>query len=189
MRQLALAALFVLLFACGKNPPTPAAPTSPMAPVAPLAKTSPTPVPGSVAAKLERVSDGDTITLADQTRVRYLGIDTPELKDREPFAKEATERNKALLDAGELRIIPRKKDVYDRTLATVLAGGVDVVETLLREGLGWLYADDLDAALRERYLTAQRAAMDAGRGLWPHLRAATGKVIANTRSGVFHSPG
>jgi len=37
------------------------------------------------------VYDGDTLTLNDGSKVRLLGIDTPELKEKQPFALEAKE--------------------------------------------------------------------------------------------------
>ena len=43
-----------------------------------------------------RVIDGDTIELESGQRVRYLGIDTPETG--EPYAAEATERNRELVE-------------------------------------------------------------------------------------------
>ena len=40
------------------------------------------------------VYDGDTITLQDGTKVRLLGIDTPEIKEKQPFALEAKKYTK-----------------------------------------------------------------------------------------------
>ena len=38
---------------------------------------------------VRNVYDGDTLTLIDERRVRLLGIDTPEIKEQQPFAQEA----------------------------------------------------------------------------------------------------
>ena len=39
--------------------------------------------------KVIKVYDGDTVTIEDNRRIRFLGIDTPELNENQPFAKEA----------------------------------------------------------------------------------------------------
>lgn len=187
-------ALAALLAACGKAPPPPEKPAEPKAAVLP--KVAPAPTPGAFTATVRTVTDGDTIALADGRSARYVGIDTPEfmkkkgsawVEDPEPFGREATERNREILTAGDLRFIPHGKDHYDRLLVTVHADDVDVVETLLREGLGWLHSEDLDAPLRERYLAAQVEAIDAGRGIWSRVKDAKGEVNAS-KSGVFHDP-
>ena len=38
---------------------------------------------------VRNVYDGDTLTLTDERRVRLLGIDTPEIKEKQPYAEEA----------------------------------------------------------------------------------------------------
>src|SRR5690606_24563738 len=59
-------------------------------------------------AQVERVVDGDTLLLADQTRVRLQGIDTPETvkpdTPPQPWGQEATEFTRAFLAAGPVRL-------------------------------------------------------------------------------------
>ena len=54
------------------------------------------------------VIDGDTIILEDDRRVRYIGIDTPELPHGtvklECFAKEATQKNKELVLGKKIKL-------------------------------------------------------------------------------------
>lgn len=153
------------------------------------------------AVTLKDVNDGDTITLSDDTVVRYLGINTPEfmrieggawVEDPEAFGRDARARNDRLVRAGDLRIFPIERTTHDRTLASILVVAedqrIDVVEQLLREGLGWLDDTDLDAGLRQRYVEAQVEAIDAKRGLWEHVAAREGEVHAS-KSGIFHVPG
>ena len=49
-------------------------------------------------AKVKKAIDGDTISLADGTMIRYIGIDTPEVNGpytkAEPFGIEASEFNR-----------------------------------------------------------------------------------------------
>ena len=57
---------------------------------------------------VKRVIDGDTIVLADGSRLRYIGIDTPELghEDIEVklLAQQAKEFNEQLIDNKEVRL-------------------------------------------------------------------------------------
>jgi len=181
--------LAVLLAACGQSP----SPEPQKSPALPKAGPPPTTLPATV----KSVLDGDTITLADGTSARYVGIDTPEfmkkkgstwVEDPEPFGREATLRNREILAGGEVRYVTHGKDHYDRALVTVHVGDIDVVETLLREGLGWFHGDDVDGPLRVRYVAAQVEAIDAGRGIWSRVKSAAGEVNAS-KSGVFHDPG
>lgn len=78
--------------------------------------------------RCRNVYDGDTLTLEDDARVRLIGIDTPELKERQPFALEAKEYTKKYcngkdvwLTFGEIggRDNDKNKDHYGRLLAFI----------------------------------------------------------------------
>ena len=56
-----------------------------------------------------RVIDGDTIEIRGGDRVRYIGIDTPEIG--EPYYSEATAKNKELVNGKEVRLV---KDVSEK---------------------------------------------------------------------------
>ena len=80
------------------------------------------------------------LTLPDDTAADPKGFDTPELHGRceeeKALAKEAAERLRALADAGGLRLCTDgRRGRYGRLLGTLSAGGVNVGEVLLREGL------------------------------------------------------
>ena len=51
---------------------------------------------------VRNVYDGDTLTLVDERRVRFLGIDTPEVKEKQPFAEEAKEYTKSRCHKKEI---------------------------------------------------------------------------------------
>jgi len=53
---------------------------------------------------VEWIIDGDTIVLEGGERIRYIGMDTPEMSSEQPFAKEATELNAILVDGREVRL-------------------------------------------------------------------------------------
>mmetsp|Transcript_15146 Transcript_15146/g.32879 ORF Transcript_15146/g.32879 Transcript_15146/m.32879 type:complete len:291 (-) Transcript_15146:96-968(-) len=74
------------------------------------------------------VYDGDTLTLDDGSRVRLLGIDTPELKEKQPFALEAKEYTKKYCHGKNIWLTfqenggienDKNKDHYGRLLAFI----------------------------------------------------------------------
>jgi micrococcal nuclease len=76
---------------------------------------TPTPTPSQPQfAKVIRVIDGDTIEIENNVKVRYIGMDTPELHDpRKPvqcFAQEAYLKNKELVEGKTVRL---EKDVSE----------------------------------------------------------------------------
>ncbi|MCM3088518.1 thermonuclease family protein [Bhargavaea ginsengi] len=102
--------------------------------------------------ELVKTIDGDTIKIrynGQEENVRYLLIDTPETSHprlgKQPFGEQAKERNRELVNSGELSIefdIGDRTDKYGRLLAYVYVNGKSVQETLLREGLarvGYVY--------------------------------------------------
>ena len=109
------------------------------------------------------VVDGDTLRIGNE-RIRLLGIDAPELSQTCRDAKgsawacggEASARLKTLA-AADLTCTRRGLDRYGRTLAICRAGGVDVGETLVREGLAVSYGD---------YWFIEQTARLARRGIW-----------------------
>src|SRR5690606_8747720 len=80
-----------------------------------------------VPATVERVIDGDTIVVrlnGALERVRYLGIDAPELQPAaQCHAEEAAEANRRMLAGGLVRLTfdRERRDEYGRLLAYVWA--------------------------------------------------------------------
>jgi len=117
--------------------------------------------------------DGDTLELTDGTRVRLIGINTPESVDpRRPveyMGKEAAAYTADLLTGKEIILEPGRQplDRYGRTLAWVwLPDGRFVNALLVLEGYAQVatYADNPDHA--DLLLRCQREAQAVGRGLW-----------------------
>ena len=116
------------------------------------------------------VVDGDTLWIGNE-KIRLLGIDAPELSQTCGDAKggtwacgrEATARLRALASAGELTCTRRGPDRYGRTLAICRAGGVDVGETLVREGLAVSYLSPTGPG---DYRSLELTARLARRGIW-----------------------
>ena len=126
---------------------------------------------------LVSTTDGDTIRVlyngVDEP-VRYLLIDTPETNHprlgKQPFGPEAKERNRALVNSGQLTLefdIGEKRDKYGRLLAYVYVDGKSVQEILIREGLARVaYAYPPNIRHLTLYEEAQKEAQSKKAGFW-----------------------
>jgi micrococcal nuclease len=143
---------------------------------------------------VKRVNDGDTVQLTDGRRVRFIGVNTPEINHErntaEPFGFEARARNIELLGSRRIRLeldIERFDD-YGRTLAYVfLPDGSMVNEKLLQSGLAYCLYRIPNVKYEARLLKAQRQAMQNRCGLWREWREKEGRYIGNCNSRRFHA--
>lgn len=127
-------------------------------------------------AVVNRVIDGDTIELLDGRRVRYIGMDTPELgslsiKDQ-CFAQEATEKNKELVQGKEVKLLKdiSETDKYKRLLRFVWVDGLFVNEYLLQEGFAKLESVPPDITYQNVFHAAEVKAKQEHIGLWKSCR-------------------
>lgn len=135
---------------------------------------SSTPEPNCPASETEAVVtyvvDGDTIDVmigATEYRVRYIGIDTPELRG-ECYAAEAKAWNAALVDG---RMVCLEKDVsdvdrYGRLLRYVWIGPTMVNASLVRNGYAEAVEYPPDVAYAGLFATLEAEAIASGAGLW-----------------------
>jgi micrococcal nuclease len=157
--------------------------------------------PPDARVRVIRVVDGDTVVLEDGLHLRYRGCDTPEtyrfLRDPEPWAEEATRRNRQMVEGAwvRLRFPPagmRAIDPHGRVLADVyLEGGADgdsVAEVLLREGLARMSVPELDPETAGRMRKAQDEARAASRGVWavPAARTQEETFVASRNGRMIH---
>lgn len=114
------------------------------------------------------VIDGDTIELADGRRVRYLGIDTPELG--EPYSNQALAKNRHLVEGKvvELQIGKRDQDEYGRLLRYVYVDGVFVNAELVAQGYAKAYIFDPDERFSQVLVQLEQYAKMRKCGLWGH---------------------
>ncbi|OQX03382.1 MAG: hypothetical protein BWK80_55830 [Desulfobacteraceae bacterium IS3] len=140
------------------------------------------------------VDDGDTIVLENNEKIRYIGINTPEIahpdKSAEHYGPEAAKFNKKLVLSKKVRLEfdNEKQDQYGRTLAYIFSeDGTMVNEKLVEQG----YAHVLTGKSKGKYdsllLKKQQAAMDAGKGMWKDWKETAGSYIGNSRSKRFHT--
>jgi micrococcal nuclease len=142
---------------------------------------------------VKRITDGDTIELADGRFVRYIGVNAPEINHEhntaEPFGLKARMRNAELVGGHRIRLELdlERLDAYGRTLAYVfLPDGSMVNEQLLRSGLAYCLYKMPNVKYEGRLLKAQRDAMHAKLGMWRDWRETGEWYVGNRNSRRFH---
>jgi endonuclease YncB( thermonuclease family) len=114
------------------------------------------------------VVDGDTVRLSNGDRVRYIGIDTPEIG--EPYYEEARSANRRLVEGEKIRLEEdiNDEDTFGRLLRYVYADGTFVNAELARQGYALVYRQDRFPE-NKYYDILEEAADEAaanGRGIW-----------------------
>jgi len=142
------------------------------------------------------VDDGDTVVLADGRRVRYIGINAPEVAHREkkgePFGEAARDFNRRLVykKGVRLELDEEKYDAYKRLLAYVfLKNGDFVNQMIVARGLAYVLYRKPNIKYNTVLLKTQRRAMDLHQGMWRHWEEKEGRYPGNKRSKRFHLPG
>jgi micrococcal nuclease len=143
------------------------------------------------------VFDGDTILLDTGHRVRYVGIDAPEIgregRESEFMALEARAFNRRLVAQRSLRLEfdRERKDRHGRLLAYVfLEGGEMVNGLLIREGFAHVLYKKPNLKYQALFLRYQRHAITQKLGLWARKVSPTGEpyYVGNSSSKRFHRP-
>lgn len=135
------------------------------------------PVPSdAIAARVERVVDGDTFVAAiagRSERVRLIGVDTPETVDPDrpvqPYGKEASSFAKRMLTDRTVRLEGdvEPRDRYGRLLAYVwLPDGTFWNALLAAEGYAQLITIPPDVSYAGLFRDLVGEARAANRGLW-----------------------
>ncbi len=126
-------------------------------------------------ARVSYVFDGDTVALADRTRVRFIGINTPEIahdgRPAEAYGPEAKTALRRLLDRHgnrvNLRYDAEAHDRYGRRLAHLyLSDGTSIETWLLERGLATTLAIPPNVWNIGCYRRAEETARSARRGIW-----------------------
>ena len=144
--------------------------------------------------QVSHVDDGDTIVLTDGRRIRYIGINTPEIghmgRKSEPFARKAKAFNRYLVTGRRIRLVfdREKKDRYGRHLAYLfLEDGTFVNKKIVAAG----YAHVLYRHPNDRYadvlLKAQRKAMESSKRDVAQLEGAVGALSGQHEIKTFPS--
>lgn len=122
-----------------------------------------------VTAEVIQVIDGDTIIIEGGYRVRYIGIDAPEIYPKvEAFGLEAWLANRQLVEGKEVRLERdvSETDKYGRLLRYVYVDDILVNAELVRLGLAWAKAYPPDTKYQDYLEELEQQARRAGRGMW-----------------------
>ena len=123
---------------------------------------------GRDTAIVSRVVDGDTVELEGNVKIRYIGIDTPEIDTQDCFAEEAKTQN-GLLVAGktiEMEYDDPKLDRYGRTLAYVYVDGLFVNAKMVEQGYARAYPYTKGQRYEQLFADLEADAQAHNRGLW-----------------------
>jgi len=139
------------------------------------------------------VNDGDTIVLTNGKRVRYIGINSPEIdhdKQRaQPYGYAAKTFNRQMVLNRNIRLeFDRERhDRYGRVLAYIfLPDGIFLNEYMLQEGYAFFLFHKPNLKYNQRLLNAQQEAMKAGKGLWNNWSEPRKRYVGNRNSRRFH---
>ena len=119
--------------------------------------------------KVIEVIDGDTITIEGGQRVRYIGIDTPEIyPEAEDFGIEAWQANRRLVEGKQVRLERdvSETDKYGRLLRYVYIDDTFVNAELVKKGLAEAIAYPPDTKYQDYLEQMEAEAREAGRGMW-----------------------
>jgi micrococcal nuclease len=142
------------------------------------------------------VFDGDTILLDSGEKIRYLGIDAPEVAHEgtpaDCYGNEAKAFNREMVlhKRVSLRYERVKTDSYGRFLAYVfLAEGRCVNAEMVLRGYALVFRSSEGFERFDEFLTHQRQAIRSNRGLWSECNTQpAAHYSGNRRSHVFHRP-
>lgn len=136
---------------------------------------------------IAKVTDGDTVELEDGTKVRLIGIDTPEASENNEFwrdlgrlegvggkeellalGRQASRRVKGMASGKRcwLEYENERRDQYGRDLAYIhLEDGGILNELILAQGYAKVYLS-FNFKYKKRYIRLQISAMRNRRGFW-----------------------
>ena len=138
---------------------------------------TPSDPPGDLEGVIGRVIDGDTIELSNGVRIRYIGVDTPELRRHihgywvyrpQRLAEEAMAFNQQLVEGKRVRLEydEERTDQYHRELAYVFVGDLFVNAELIRSGYARVFPLPPNLKYSSLFLKLQEQAKDQQKGIW-----------------------
>ena len=146
---------------------------------------------------VRNVYDGDTLTLVDERRVRLLGIDTPEIKEQQPYAEEAKAYTKDRCHKKDIWISYEpggdKEDHYGRLLCFVWVPADDgadgylcINEGIIEAGYARAYHPGKGAKLHNwgKLIELQSVARKESRGVWADFEDF--KVVKTANGSAYH---
>ena len=115
------------------------------------------------------VGDGDTIRIRDGSEkltVRLACIDAPEIS-QEPYGTRSRDFLKKMLPIGKKVVLHVQTiDRYGRSVVEVFTKKVNINESMIEQGHGFVYRRYLSKCNGPRYLSLERQAQKLGLGVW-----------------------
>jgi len=117
------------------------------------------------------VSDGDTITVLDESKeqykIRLMGIDAPEKK--QAYGQRSKESLSDLVYLKDVDVTWSKHDRYGRTVGQVSVDGTDICLEQIKRGMAWHYKQyqrEQSESDRSLYSDSESTAREMKIGLW-----------------------
>ncbi len=139
------------------------------------------------------VNDGDTVVLTTGQRVRYIGLNAPEIdhdnQKAQPHGYQAKSFNKDLVSSQRIRLEydTERFDRYGRVLAYIyLEDGTFLNARLLQAGLAFYLHHKPNLKYSKILLKSQQDAMELKKGLWRNWSEKEEEYIGNRNSRRFH---
>lgn len=157
----------LLIYSSNKNIITKIIPSvSPKPQITQISLIIPTPI--AIFAKVTKVIDGDTIEIEGGKRVRYIGMNTPEIENNECYASEASEVNRKLVLGKTVKL---EKDVsetdkYGRLLRYIYLDNQMINDELVKFGSAKIETVPPDTKYKNEFLQSQTYAKENKLGLW-----------------------
>jgi micrococcal nuclease len=113
------------------------------------------------------VSDGDSITVLHDGKgenIRLYGIDAPEIG--QAFSKRAKQMTSGMVYGKTVKVETMDKDPYGHTVGIVTIDGKSLNESLIKNGLAWVYQKYCNAVFCENWVNLEIVARYAKIGIW-----------------------
>jgi endonuclease YncB( thermonuclease family) len=151
--------------------------------------------PNADIVSVRNVYDGDTLTLTDGRRVRLMGIDAPEIKEKQACAEEAKNYTHKNCDKKEIwlsfEVNGDEEDRYGRMLCWVWVraennnGFLCVNEGIVAAGFASVYIPGKGTtSQKEKLLKLQKMAREQGIGIWHGFK--NSRVFTTAHGGAYH---
>lgn len=141
----------------------------------------------------QKVYDGDTLTLQNGEKVRLIGIDAPEIAEKQPFAVEAKMFISDLCENQTIHVSfepgQDEKDRFGRNVGWIWVrvknGYLNVNEALIAKGFASVYFyQKTELQNGSKMIALQKAARELKKGKWSQFVDLT---VYKTRNGsAFH---
>lgn len=146
--------------------------------------------PGYAYFKIDKVYDGDTVKLEDGRKIRFLGINTPEVRHRNQSTEAGGEAAKNWLTTKlknqKVRLVMdvEATDKYKRTLAHLITENKEHINAALVEmGLAAVNIYPPNLLYVDELVAAGKRAEHAKRGIWQQAEYAVIKVDRLDKNG------